>query len=556
MLKNYWDILKHVDKIKQFSLWLLTFLTPFVIWSQQSVELRVAVDTTAVKIGEQLNYTIQVKADSTAQVSFPEQPIFAPFELLDESPIDTLRAQSHFLYTKKYALIQFDTGNYFLPQQQVLVDGFSKIADLISIRVDPIVVDTTKQKLYDIKPLTQVKKNYDALIAQILWGLALGLILIGVFYTYLFQKRKKELRARELPPFERAIEELRALESEILSEQEEFKRYYSRLTDVVRRYLEEEAKIDALESTSEELLVKLELRKDSGSLDLDPKTLKSLREVLKNADLVKFAKSLPEIYTATEDRKAVEHVVKETKEALPEPTEEELREKAAYQEFLAKKRRKEQWIWGISGAGILTVLALVICMLVYGYYPVRDTILRYPTKLLVSGQWFKSQYGTPPLAVETPEILERISSSEDPVQQFRFGSLDSPFYINLAFDFPKNQAKAAEPPSADPKQADLEKGQELVNSIISNFESEGAVNIFIKNDAVTLPSGIPVAKVYGTLDYPKKKQTKRVRCNFSAYLFTFEQGTIILTLMYEKEDRYGQEIEQRILNSLDLIKEL
>ena len=556
MLKNYWDILKHVDKIKQFSLWLLTFLTPFVIWSQQSVELRVAVDTTAVKIGEQLNYTIQVKADSTAQVSFPEQPIFAPFELLDESPIDTLRAQSHFLYTKKYALIQFDTGNYFLPQQQVLVDGFSKIADLISIRVDPIVVDTTKQKLYDIKPLTKVKKNYDALIAQILWGLALGLILIGVLYTYLFQKRKKELRARELPPFERAIEELRALESEILSEQEEFKRYYSRLTDVVRRYLEEEAKIDALESTSEELLVKLELRKDSGSLDLDPKTLKSLREVLKNADLVKFAKSLPEIYTATEDRKAVEHVVKETKEALPEPTEEELREKAAYQEFLAKKRRKEQWIWGISGAGILTVLALVICMLVYGYYPVRDTILRYPTKLLVSGQWFKSQYGTPPLAVETPEILERISSSEDPVQQFRFGSLDSPFYINLAFDFPKNQAKAAEPLSADPKQADLEKGQELVNSIISNFESEGAVNIFIKNDAVTLPSGIPVAKVYGTLDYPKKKQTKRVRCNFSAYLFTFEQGTIILTLMYEKEDRYGQEIEQRILNSLDLIKEL
>ena len=216
MLKNYWDILKHVDKIKQFSLWLLTFLTPFVIWSQQSVELRVVVDTTTVKIGEQLNYTIQVKADSTAQVSFPEQPIFAPFELLDESPIDTLRAQSHFLYTKKYALIQFDTGNYFLPQQQVLVDGFSKIADLISIRVDPVVVDTTKQKLYDIKPLTQVKKNYDALIAQILWGLALGLILIGVLYTYLFQKRKKELRARELPPFERAIEELRALESKIL----------------------------------------------------------------------------------------------------------------------------------------------------------------------------------------------------------------------------------------------------------------------------------------------------------------------------------------------------
>jgi Mg2+ and Co2+ transporter CorA len=542
--------------MKKYSWLVLACFMSFSIGAQQQAELKAAVDTTSIRIGEQLNYTLQIKADSTAQVLFPEQPIFAPFELLEESPIDTLRAQSHYLYTKKYALIQFDSGNYFLPQQQVLVDGFSKIADLIPIRVNPVVVDTTKQNLFDIKPLTEVEKNYDALISRILWGLVIGLVCIGIMYTYLFQKRKKELRAQELPPFERAIEELKALESENLSEQEEFKRYYSRLTDVVRRYLEEEAKIDALESTSEELLAKLELRKDAGSLDLDRKTLMSLRAVLQNADLVKFAKSMPEKYTANEDRKAVEHVVIETKEALPEPTEEELREKAAYQEYLAKKRRKEQWIWGSVGVGILAVLSLVVSMLVYGYYPVRDTLFRYPTKVLSSGTWYSSQYGTPPLAIETPEILERISASEEPVQQFRFGSFDSPFYINLSFDFPKQKAGAPDAPPADPKQADLEKGQELVNSIISSFESAGAVNIFIKNDAVTLPSGLPVAKIYGTLDYPKNQEEQRVRCNFSAYLFAFDQGTILLTLMYEKEDRYGEAIEQRILNSLDLIKEL
>jgi Mg2+ and Co2+ transporter CorA len=542
--------------MKKYSWLVLACFMSFTIGAQQQAELKAAVDTTSIRIGEQLNYTLQIKADSTAQVLFPEQPIFAPFELLEESPIDTLRAQSHYLYTKKYALIQFDSGNYFLPQQQVLVDGFSKIADLIPIRVNPVVVDTTKQNLFDIKPLTEVEKNYDALISRILWGLVIGLVCIGIMYTYLFQKRKKELRAQELPPFERAIEELKALESENLSEQEEFKRYYSRLTDVVRRYLEEEAKIDALESTSEELLAKLELRKDAGSLDLDRKTLMSLRAVLQNADLVKFAKSMPEKYTANEDRKAVEHVVIETKEALPEPTEEELREKAAYQEYLAKKRRKEQWIWGSAGVGILAVLSLVVSMLVYGYYPVRDTLFRYPTKVLSSGTWYSSQYGTPPLAIETPEILERISASEEPVQQFRFGSFDSPFYINLSFDFPKQKGGAPEAPPADPKQADLEKGQELVNSIISSFESAGAVNIFIKNDAVTLPSGLPVAKIYGTLDYPKNQEEQRVRCNFSAYLFAFDQGTILLTLMYEKEDRYGEAIEQRILNSLDLIKEL
>ncbi|NDG46788.1 MAG: hypothetical protein EBY37_06725 [Flavobacteriia bacterium] len=525
-------------------------------WTQQPAELFVAVDTTAVKIGEQLNYTLQIKADSTAQVLFPETPVFAPFELLESFPVDTLKAQSHYLYTKKYALIQFDSGDYFLPQQQVMVDGFSKIAALIPIRVNTVEVDTLKQNLYDIKPLTAVEKDYAALISRILWGLAIGLLLLGMLYTYLFHKRKKELKARELPPFERAIEELKALENERLTKQEEFKAYYSRLTEVVRRYLEEEAKIDALESTSEELLSKLTLRKDAGSLDLDNNTLKSLRTVLQNADLVKFAKSLPEVHTATEDRKVVQHVVIETKEALPEPTEEELRQKAAYQEQLAKKRKKEQLIWGLSGLGILATLSLVVSMLLFGYYPVRDTLLRYPTKVLSSGIWYQSQYGTPPLSIETPEILTRISSSDQIVQEFRYGTFEDPFYINLSFDFPKTQPNTPQTPSADPQEADLEKGQELVNTIISNFEAQGAVNIFMKNDALTLPSGLPVAKVYGTLDYPKKGQEARTRCNFSSYLFAFDQGTIILTLMYEKQDRYGEEIEERIVNSLELIKEL
>ena len=534
---------------------LVYFSLTVLLWAQDKAELNVAVDSTQIKIGAQLNYTLQVKADSTAQVVFPEQPIFTPFELLEESPIDTLRSQTHYLYTKRYSLIHFDSGNYFIPQQQVLVNGFSKIADLIPVRVNSVKVDTIKQKLFDIKPLSEVKKNYNRLISRVLWGLVLALIVIGVSYTYLFQKRKKELRERELPPFDRAIEELKALESEKPFEQDEFKLYYSRLTDVVRRYLEEEAKIDALESTSEELLIKLEMRKGEGTLDLDFTTLKSLREVLKNADLVKFAKSMPEYRIANEDRRAVEHVVMETKQALPEPTEEELKEKEAYKEYLAKKRRKEQLIWGLSGIGLLTVTTLVISMLVYGFYPVRDTLLSYPTKILYSGRWVSSQYGTPPLKIETPDVLERIPNEQSLIQQFSLGTLDSPFYIDLKFDFPKLDPNKDESRS-DPEQVKTEKAQALVSSKISNFQSSGAVNILMKNDEITLPSGSPAIKIYGTLDYPKKGKDERVRCNFNTLLFTFEEGTIRLTMLYEKEDRYASEIEQRVINSLELIKEL
>jgi hypothetical protein len=195
-------------------------------------------------------------------------------------------------------------------------------------------------------------------------------------------------------------------------------------------------------------------------------------------------------------------------------------------------------------------------MLLYGFYPVRDTLLRYPTKVLISGEWVKSQYGTPPLLIETPDVLERVQETQPTIQDFRLGSFKSPFYIDLQFDFPKSTNTNAQKNEADPQQADLEKGQELVNSIISKFESQGAVNIFIKTEEMTLASGLPVAKIFGTLDYPKNGEDNLVRCTFTALLIAFDQGTIVVTMMYDKEDRYAPQIEQRIVNSIELIKEL
>ena len=41
------------------------------LWAQSEVELKAAVDSTQIKIGAQLNYTLQVKEDSIAQFLFP-----------------------------------------------------------------------------------------------------------------------------------------------------------------------------------------------------------------------------------------------------------------------------------------------------------------------------------------------------------------------------------------------------------------------------------------------------------------------------------------------------
>ena len=539
-----------------FSVWAL-------LWSLSSgaqiarVELTTAVDSLSVLIGAQLNYTLQIKADSTDQVLFPERTTFLPFEIIEDFPLDTLKAQTHYLYTKKYALIQFDSGRYWMPQQRVIVNGQSLLSDSIEVEVRDVVVDTLKQKMFAIKPLIEVERNYDKWIRNLLWTLLILILGLGGFYSYfVLQKRKRE-REQQLPPFDQALQDLKSLEARIPSNQEEFKSYYSKLTDIVRRYLEEEAKVDALESTSDELLQKLELLQDAGKINLQTETLKNLKRVLGTADLVKFARSLPEHGIAAIDRELVEEVVIDTQKGLPEPTLEEMQQKAAYQKLLRQQKRKKRiQILGMTALGLL-LLSFTVSVLYYGYYPVRDTLVGYPTKKLDNNQWVTSMYGTPPIRVSTPRVLKRVESMEANVfKHFILGTPDDTFFMALKFsEKPTKEAESKEETSS-PNVATEAEVQAIIDATIENYQKLGATNILINSEVITTASGIPALKIYGTLDYPRKGENQRTRNNYTSLIFDFEEGKIEITLMYGKDDRYGGGLEERIVDSVELIKEL
>ena len=520
-------------------------------------ELTTAVDSLSVLIGAQLNYTLQIKADSTDQVLFPERTSFLPFEIIEDFPLDTLKAQTHYLYTKKYALIQFDSGRYWMPQQRIIVNGQSLLSDSIEVEVRDVVVDTLKQKMYAIKPLIEVERNYDKWIRNLLWALLILILGLGGFYSYfVLQKRKRE-REQQLPPFDQALHDLKSLEARIPSNQEEFKSYYSKLTDIVRRYLEEEAKVDALESTSDELLQKLELLQDAGKITLQTETLKNLKRVLGTADMVKFARSLPEHVIAAIDRELVEEVVIDTQKGLPEPTFEEMQQKAAYQKLLRQQKLKKRIrIIGLTALGLL-LITFTSSVLYYGYYPVRDTLVGYPTKKLDNNQWVTSMYGTPPIRMSTPPVLKRVESMDANVfKHFVLGTPDDAFFMAMKFsEKPKKEAESKEENSS-PNVATEVEVQAIIDATIENYQKLGATNILINSEVITTASGIPALKIYGTLDYPRKGENQRIRNNYTSLIFDFEEGKIEITLMYGKEDRYGSGLEERIVNSVELIKEL
>lgn len=535
--------------LSHFFFGVMLFLTGNT-FAQLNTEVTTAVDITQLKIGEQINLTLQVKTDSLSMVEFAAEPLFLPFEIIEESPIDTLRAQQHYLYTKRYALIQFDSGAYWIPPQKIVVDGFSKFSDSIAIEVTTVKVDTIQQPLFDIKPIQTVERSYNQLIKNILLVFVFSLLLAILYVLNRQYKKKKAALLEEIPPFDRAIQELKALENELPQAQEEYKHYYSKLTDVVRRYLEEEADIDALESTSDELLDKLELRIDAGTLDLSLETLNNLKKVLQNADLVKFARSAPAIGIATTDRAMVEQVVIETKEALPAPTEEELAATAAFQRELERKRRKQKMqLIGISALGIIVSIA-IIAVAIYGFNPVKDTIFRYPTKVLLDGAWVKSQYGTPPVQINTPEVLVRDIEATSPVTIYASGTPFEGVYTQLFFE--KRTPEKEKEKTEEEKEA---AARAIMDSAAARYEDMGATNLLVQNDTFTTVDGIETLRLFGSMDLQQEGE-EGVRCRFISIIFPFEATTVELKIVYAKDDRYGSTIEEKILASLEIIKEL
>ena len=81
-----------MDKINTI---LLVFLcVSFQIFSQQNPVLVSEVDTTNIKVGEQINYKIQINLDTIVDVKWGENKFSAPFEIIEEFEIDTINGET------------------------------------------------------------------------------------------------------------------------------------------------------------------------------------------------------------------------------------------------------------------------------------------------------------------------------------------------------------------------------------------------------------------------------------------------------------------------------
>lgn len=530
-----------------------TFLCLFFLFglkgfSQTQPVIRTQVDTTNIKIGEQVLWKIIVEVDSTDQVIFPEGQTFSPLETVEAYATDTTRKKDRLTLQKIYALTQFDSGRYKLPTQRIDINGLGFMTDSSEIYVSDIPVDTLAQKMYDIKPLITVNKSTTDIWHYVLLGILTLVIIAGLIYWFLLRKKPltEEEKVALLPPYDRALLELKRLENSKYLIQDEYKQYYSELTTIVRSYLEEDAHVSALESTTDQLISKLELLKDAGDLNLDNETIKQFQQILQTADLVKFAKNKPSTSVAEQDRKLVEQIVVKTHDALPEPTEEELMEQAEYQEELDRKKKKKKLIIGIASIAAILVLGVFIAGLKLGFGYVKDTILGHPTKELLEGEWVNSSYGFPPINLESPQVLIRQAIKLPPEAKASVSDMQAFAYTNKTGMFTVGTTSMTLSEESEP---DMGK---TIEQILTNFEKQGAKNIITKQEEFTTISGVKGLKVFGSGSFKIPDSKDLADGKYAVLLFGGNGFQQYIILSWLADDTYAQEIVDRILASVDV----
>ncbi len=291
-----------VQSVIRFRISVLLFLFLFISAAgagQSLIRVNATVDSSVITIGDRITYTLTIEHAENLQIQQPGPGAnLGQFEIKDYRIDNPVKKDGMISQNFEYEISVFDTGTYVIPPFPVAFSESDSSAGYQIIKTEPIeifvksVLNAENAEIKDIKPPVSVPFNYRR---WMMWGAAGLLILAAVLLTvYILRKRKKgePLFRREVirPAHEIALEELAELKSRWKSMQEkgEYKALYTRISDILRRYIENRYFVNALEETTGEI------RQSLAEIEIDETVLQTAAGILQFADLVKFARYVPQ----------------------------------------------------------------------------------------------------------------------------------------------------------------------------------------------------------------------------------------------------------------------
>lgn len=279
------------------------------------VEIQTSISKAEIYIGDLVEYNLTIIYDSTIELTPP--PLGAnlgAFDVKDYQPdIETKLDDGRIQSENKFVLSTFTTGDYVIPVIPIhftLADGNQKImfSESVPIKVISLLFDSDEdQEIKPLKPQYEFKRDYTwyYIIGSVLLIL---LLLVGVFIRRRMLKAAEETEIVDLrPAWEIAFEKLAFLKQNDYITKSEFKSYYIDLTEIIRLFHEKVYKQNYTDMTTEELLTSFK------ELELPETLYDDTKNFLHHADLVKFAKYVPEIERADSDYQLIHMMIEKVR---------------------------------------------------------------------------------------------------------------------------------------------------------------------------------------------------------------------------------------------------
>lgn len=279
----------------------------------QNVEAISTLSTDSIATGEQFGLELNLKVPSDFQIQWPafSDTLTNTIEIISQGSTETSQpdAQGNKIIRQQFLLTSFDTGWAYIPGINIKfatkddTTFYVTQSNPLMLRVQPVAIDTTAT-FKPIKGTEHAPITFAEILPWIIGGLGLIGLIIGVIW--LLRKRKPAVQTAaivqkpSLPPHIIAIDQLEELRHERLWQQGQLKVYYTRLSDIIRVYIEAQFPVNAVEMTTYEILAGL---KNSG---INDDAMLKLERSLELSDLVKFAKAQP---SGMENDMSLNHLV-------------------------------------------------------------------------------------------------------------------------------------------------------------------------------------------------------------------------------------------------------
>jgi len=276
--------------------------------------IKASVDKMIITVGELINYEMEVWVPKGYAVAIPPPGAQLGEFMIRNYQIPKPAKKGDMLKQEfKFKITAYTTGDLVIPPVPVLIEKDGKlVAEIltqeIKIRIAPIT-RPDELEIKDIKPPLALPFNYLPWLLGIGGFLGLVGIGLGVAFAVSRLKRKPMEFPEELPPpYELALKELDELEQSGLLEKGEIDAYYTKLSEIIRKYIGLRFQFYSLECTTTEILEELK------ASFIEHMVYKLVQEFLQETDLVKFARYVPSASEQKEIMRKARKIVELTHE--------------------------------------------------------------------------------------------------------------------------------------------------------------------------------------------------------------------------------------------------